>query len=211
MRLFTLSLMAGLVLAVGSTRADEPLELKEETDRINYSLGHQIGTDFKRQGISLDDASITRGIEDALTGAAPLLDQEDMNQRLGTLKGQISDDMRSDQLERVKKRKADAERKSREGQAFLEENSNKPGVKTTASDLQYKVIREGSGDKPAAHDEVTIQYRARKINGQEFDSSYSKNKATTLHVRDMIPGISEAMLLMQTGAHWELYIPPKLA
>ena len=122
MRLFTLSLMAGLVLAVGPALADEPLKLKEETDRINYSLGHQIGMDFKRQGISLDDAAITRGIEDALTGAPPLLDQEDMNQRLGTLKGQISDDMRADQLERVKKRKADAERKRREGQAFLEED-----------------------------------------------------------------------------------------
>lgn len=211
MRLFTLSLMAGLVLAVGPALADEPLKLKEETDRINYSLGHQIGMDFKRQGVNLDSAAVSRGIEDALTGAAPLLDQEDMNQRLGTLKGQITDDMRADQLERVKERKADAERKRREGQAFLEENSHKPGVKTTASGLQYKVIRDGSGDKPAAHDEVTIQYRGRKINGQEFDSSYSKNKASPRRVRDMIPGIREAILLMQPGAHWELYIPPNLS
>ncbi len=211
MRLFTLSLMAGLVLAVGSARADEPLELKEEADRINYSLGHQIGTDFKRQGVSLDGAAIMRGIEDALTGTAPLLDQGDMNQRLGTLKGQISDDMRSVQVQRVKERKADAERKRREGQAFLEENSNKPGVKTTSSGLQYKVIREGSGDKPGALSEVTIQYRGRKINGQEFDSSYSRNEATTRRVRDMIPGIREAIQLMQPGAHWELYIPPNLS
>lgn len=211
MRLFTLSMMAGLVLVVGSVRADEPLELKKETDRINYSLGHQIGVDFKLQGINLDSAAITRGIEDALTGAAPLLDQEDMNQRLGTLKGQITDDMRSAQVQRVKERNEENKRKRHEALAFLEENANKPGVQTLPSGLQYKVIREGSGYKPGADDEVTIQYRGSKINGQEFDSSYSRKEATPRRVRDMIPGVREAILLMQPGAHWELYIPPKLA
>ncbi|MDX2457170.1 MAG: FKBP-type peptidyl-prolyl cis-trans isomerase N-terminal domain-containing protein [Gammaproteobacteria bacterium] len=211
MRMFIQSVMAGLTLFAVNATAAEPLKLEQEADRINYSLGHQIGTDFKRQGVNLDSAAVSRGIEDALTGAAPLLDEGDMQQRLSTLKGQITDDMRSDQLERVKKRKADAERKRREGQAFLEENSNKPGVKTTASGLQYKVIREGSGDKPAAHDEVTIQYRGKKLSGQEFSNSYRKNKPKIIAVREMIPGIREAILLMQPGALWELYIPPNLS
>ena len=142
---------------------------------------------------------------------AALLGKQDMEQRLGKLKGQITDDMRADQVRRVKERKEAAERKRREAKAFLEENAKKPEVTTRSSGLQYKVIRAGSGVKPQLPDEVTIHYRGKRLDGQEFDSSYKKNAPKTVRVRDMIPGIKEAVTLMQPGAKWELYIPPELA
>jgi len=212
MRLYKPSAMAGLMLLASAPLADETTKLEQEADRISYSLGHQIGTDFQRQGIGLDPTAITRGIKDALAGDAPLLDKKEMDTRLSKLKGQITADMRSDQARRSKERKEANERKRREGQAFLEENAKKPGVITLSSGLQYKVIREGKGDKPPTpRDEVTIHYRGRRIDGREYDSSYSKGKPRTLRIADMILGIREAIMLMQPGAKWELYIPPDLA
>jgi FKBP-type peptidyl-prolyl cis-trans isomerase FklB len=211
MHLYALSAAAGLLLSIGTCLAAEPPKLEQEADRINYSLGHQIGTDFKRQGIDLDSDAIVRGIEDALADNAPLLDKKEMDSRLGKLKGQITEDMRADQLQRVKERKAEAERKRQEAQAFLEENASKPGVQTLTSGLQYKVISEGTGDKPTALDEVTIHYQARKIDGRVYDNSTTREKPRTMRVADMIPGLKEGIQMMQPGAKWELYIPPDLA
>jgi FKBP-type peptidyl-prolyl cis-trans isomerase FklB len=211
MRLRRPSLTTALMLLVASSMADQPAALEQEADRINYSLGHQIGTDFKRQGVDLDRAAITRGMQDALKSAEPLLDKQDMEGRLLKLKNQITEDMHADQLQRVKQRKADAERKRREAQAFLAENAKKPGVETLSSGLQYRVIREGTGVKPTLPDQVTIQYRGRRLDDREFDSSYKANEPRTIRVADTILGIREALLLMQTGAKWELYIPPDLA
>jgi len=210
MRLCRPSAMAGLMLVVATSMADETPKLEQENDRINYSLGHQIGTDFKRQNVELDRAAIARGMQDALTGAQPLLPKDDMEQRLLKLKGQITEDMQSEQLKRVKERKATNERKLSEAQAFLDKNAKQPGVETRSSGLQYRVIRAGSGDQPKPLDEVTIHYRGRRIDGQEFDSSYKDNKPRRIRVADMILGIREAVLMMQPGAKWELYIPPKL-
>lgn len=210
MRLFTIPVMAGLILITGTATAAEALKLEQEADRINYSIGHQIGMDFKRQGIILDSAAVTRGIDDAFTGATALIDKQEMEKRLGTLKGDITDDMRTDQLQLLKERKQDIERKRLEARTFLENNANKTGVKTLASGLQYRVISEGKGDRPQALDTVTIHYTGRKISGQEFDNSYRKNKPKTIPVREMIPGVKEAILMMQPGDKWELFIPPEL-
>jgi FKBP-type peptidyl-prolyl cis-trans isomerase FklB len=211
MRHCTPFVVIGLMLAVPVSQADEPPKLEQEADRIGYSLGHQIGMDFKRQGVALDSAALARGIEDALAGAEPLLPGEDMEQRLLTLKGQITEDMLSDQQNRYLKRIEERERKQQEAKTFLEENAKKPGVETHPSGLQYRVIREGSGVTPTRRDQVTIHVSGRRINGEEFDSSYKDGKPRTVRVADMIPGIREAILMMQPGAKWELYIPPELA
>jgi FKBP-type peptidyl-prolyl cis-trans isomerase FklB len=211
MRMFTPSVMAGLTFFAGIATAAEPLKLEQEADRINYSIGHQIGIDFKRQGIALDRAAVARGIEDAFTGAAALMDKQDMETRLGKLKSTITDDMRSAQLQHLKERKEDRERKLLEAQTFLDANANKTGVTTLASGLQYRVIKDGKGVKPHIVDNVTIHYRGIKLSGQEFSNSYRKNQPRTVRVADMIPGIKEAILMMQPGAKWELFIPPELA
>jgi FKBP-type peptidyl-prolyl cis-trans isomerase FklB len=77
--------------------------------------------------------------------------------------------------------------------------------------LQYKVIKEGSGNKPTVYDKVTVNYRGTLIDGTEFDSSYKRNRPATFAVNGVIPGWTEALPLMKTGSIWQLFIPSKLA
>ncbi len=97
------------------------------------------------------------------------------------------------------------------GDAFLASNKVKPGVVTTPSGLQYKVIVAGTGPKPTANDTVTVHYAGTLINGTEFDSSYKRGQPATFAVNQVIPGWVEALQLMPVGSTWELYIPANLA
>lgn len=94
---------------------------------------------------------------------------------------------------------------------FLAENSKKPGVVTTASGLQYKVLKEGAGDSPKISDSVVVNYRGTLLDGKEFDNSYARGEPATFPVGGVIPGYSEALQLMKPGAKYQLWIPPALA
>jgi FKBP-type peptidyl-prolyl cis-trans isomerase FkpA len=98
-----------------------------------------------------------------------------------------------------------------DGQRFLKENAGKPGVNTTPSGLQYKVLREGSGKSPKATDIVVVNYRGTFINGKEFDSSYKSGKPIEFPLNRVIPGWTEGVQLMKEGAKYEFFIPPDLA
>jgi FKBP-type peptidyl-prolyl cis-trans isomerase FkpA len=98
-----------------------------------------------------------------------------------------------------------------DGQRFLKENATKPGVTTTASGLQYKVLKEGTGRSPKATDVVAVNYRGTLINGKEFDSSYKSGKPIEFPLNRVIPGWTEGVQLMKEGAKYEFYIPPNLA
>jgi FKBP-type peptidyl-prolyl cis-trans isomerase len=94
---------------------------------------------------------------------------------------------------------------------FLAENGKKPGIVTTASGLQYKLLAAGSGESPKATDKVTVNYRGTLLNGTEFDSSYKRGEPATFGVSQVIPGWTEALQLMKPGGKMKLYIPPQLA
>lgn len=98
-----------------------------------------------------------------------------------------------------------------EGEAFLAANKVKPGVVTTASGLQYKVITEGTGPQPTVTDRVTVNYAGSLMNGKEFDSSYKRDQPAVFPVNAVIPGWTEALQLMKVGSTWEIYIPSNLA
>jgi len=97
------------------------------------------------------------------------------------------------------------------GQAFLKENATKPGVHTTPSGLQYKVITEGHGKSPKATDTVLVHYRGTTIDGTEFDSSYKRNEPISFPLNGVIPGWTEGVQLMKEGGKMELFIPSNLA
>ena len=109
------------------------------------------------------------------------------------------------------KQKAAGEKNAAEGTKFLEENKKKEGVKTTASGLQYKLIKEGTGAQPKATDTVTVNYRGTLINGKEFDSSYKRGQPATFPLNGVIKGWTEGLQLMKTGAKYQLFVPPNLA
>lgn len=183
--------------------ADEKHKL-DEAEKIGYSLGYQIGNDFKRQGVDLNAAILLRGIEDALSGGTSAMPREEMQAILVDLKHKIAVDQRMTRAEQTKAYRE-------EGRIFLAENAKKDGVKTTESGLQYKVLKAGTGKTPKDSDTVTVNYRGTLINGQEFDSSYRDGKPATFRVDELIPGWAEALQLMKEGGKWQLYIPSELA
>ena len=103
------------------------------------------------------------------------------------------------------------ERGKKEGEAFLAANAKAPGVKTTKSGLQYKVLKDGTGKSPAKTDTVTTHYKGTLIDGTQFDSSYDRNKPASFQVDGVIKGWTEALQMMKEGSKWQLFIPWDLA
>ena len=97
------------------------------------------------------------------------------------------------------------------GRTFLADNAKKPGVVTTASGLQYKVLRDADGQKPSKQSEVEVHYKGTLIDGTVFDSSYDRGKSIAFFLTQVIPGWSEGVQLMPVGAKYEFYIPFELA
>lgn len=193
-----------LMLSFGLCAAGEPPEIGDNNDRISYSLGYQIGGDFKRQGTDLKADLVVQGIQDALKGDKPRMTPEEMNRTLVELKRKVTAAQQEEQ-------KRAAEKNLAEGKKFLQENAKKEGVATLPSGLQYRVIEKGSGDSPKKTDSVTVHYKGTLADGTEFDSSYKRGIPATLRVNGVIAGWSEALQLMKPGAKWRLYIPSNLA
>lgn len=97
------------------------------------------------------------------------------------------------------------------GEAFLAENAKKPNIITTASGLQYEILKKGEGETPSATDNVTVHYKGTTIDGEEFDSSYSRGEPATFPLNRVIAGWTEGVQLMQEGAKYRFYIPSDLA
>jgi len=193
-----------LGLAYGNCLAADPVELKTENDKINYSVGYRLGSDFTRQGVEMNSAIVQQGIDDATGGGEALMTEEEMR----TVMMNMATRLKAEQMEKMKQQGAE---NSKTGEAFLAENAGKEGVKTTDSGLQYKVITSGEGKTPQKSDKVTVHYRGTLIDGTEFDSSYSRNKPATFGVGQVIPGWTEALLMMKEGDKWEIVLPSKLA
>ena len=203
MRKIAVSVALGFVFLAGVCLAGEAPEITSEKDKINYSIGYQIGGDFKRQGIELDPDLVVKGIKDGLAETKPLMTQQEMRKTLVDLKKKIVEDQREQQMEKAKKNLA-------EGEAFLAGNGKKEGVVTLPSGLQYKVLAEGKGKSPVATDNVTVHYKGTLIDGTEFDSSLKRGKPATFRPDRVIAGWKEALQLMKEGAKWRLFIPAKL-
>jgi FKBP-type peptidyl-prolyl cis-trans isomerase len=109
------------------------------------------------------------------------------------------------------KQQADAAVNQKAGDAFLAANAKKDGVKTTASGLQYKVLKAGTGQTPGPKDTVKVHYQGTLPDGSVFDSSIARGEPVTFQVDGVIPGWTEALQLMKVGDKYQLVIPPKLA
>ncbi len=193
------------VLAVSAAvAADDTLNMQDETARINYSLGYQIGGDFKRQGVKMDAQAVVKGIEDALAGSQPLISQAEMHTMLTELKRKVVEE------QQVQQRQVEAEVVKADAQ-FVEEFRKNKAVKVTASGLIYKILEPGKGRAPAASDTVTVNYRGTLSNGNEFDSSYKRGSAATFPLTGVIKGWTEGLQLIKEGGKIQLVIPPALA
>ncbi len=191
------------LLALPAFAQNRP-NLKDQKDKVSYSIGLDIGATFKKQNMDINPDILSAGLKDAMTGADPLMNEQQMQEVLMA----FSKEMRDKQMVAAKEA---AGKNTAAGEKFLAENKAKPGVKTTASGLQYKVIQEGSGPMPKESDVVVTHYRGRLLDGKEFDSSYKRNEPATFPVNGVIKGWTEALQLMKVGSKYELYIPASLA
>ncbi|HVO46778.1 MAG TPA: FKBP-type peptidyl-prolyl cis-trans isomerase [Steroidobacteraceae bacterium] len=169
-----------------------------EKAKGSYSIGVMFGSQMHGAGLTGDSLATDRlvqGLRDALSGkvTASAQDRQNIDALLHTVQ---------DNLGKVNHAAA---------ASFLAENGKKPGVVTTASGLEYRVISAGSGASPKPTDQVTVNYRGSLLDGSEFDSSYKRGQPATFPVNGVIPGWQEALVLMKPGAKWELFVPPQLA
>jgi FKBP-type peptidyl-prolyl cis-trans isomerase FklB len=204
MRAFAIAPVTLLFLAgCGPAEKKAPVSLESDDAKVNYSIGYQIGGDFKRQEVPLEADALVAGIRDALEGGEAKLSDEDRRATLMALQTRM-------QAAAKASHEAEAEKNLAAAKAFLAENAGKEGVTTLPSGLQYKVITEGTGPKPDASDVVTVQYRGTLIDGTEFDSSYKRNEPATFPLGRVIKGWTEGLQLMPEGSKYVLYVPPDL-
>ena len=179
---------------------EEKSQLKDLKDKVSYSIGLDLGFNFKKQNLELNPDALLAGVKDALGGKQPLLNENEVKETMTALTKQMEE-----------KEKAKAEKNAKDGEKFLAENKKKEGVKTTASGLQYKVIKEGTGPQPKATDTVVANYRGTLVNGTEFDSSYKRGQPATFPLTGVIKGWTEGLQLMKVGSKYQLFVAPNLA
>ena len=187
-----------------SAFAEERPTLKDSRDKVSYSIGLDIGATLKKQKIDVNTDALSAGFKDALSGTKPLMTDDQVKETMTAFSKELMEKQQAATKEAAQKNAA-------EGEKFLAENKSTPGVKTTASGLQYKVLKEGTGASPKETDTVVTNYRGTLINGTEFDSSYKRNEPVTFPVNGVIKGWTEALQLMKKGSKYQLFVPAGLA
>ena len=208
MKSVTLSIVVlALLLPAWAGAADKPAkapELNTFEQKFSYVIGREIGQSFQEAPAKIDIDLFVRGIQDAMSKRpSPIAAEEEQK-----IKEEFSQRMQAEQT----KRAAEAGEKNRkEEEAFLAKNKAEPGVKTTASGLQYKVLQDGVGAAIKASDRVKVHYKGTLVNGTEFDSSYSRNQPAVFELNGVIPGWTEGLQLMRVGGKYRLWVPASLA
>jgi FKBP-type peptidyl-prolyl cis-trans isomerase len=172
-------------------------------DRASYTIGLNLGKSLKTNEIQANVDLIVKGLQDGLGGGQTLLTDEEMQSCMQTLQQQVT-------AQQEAKRKAIGEKNKAEGEAYLAKNKERPGVKTTASGLQYEVLTEGTGPVPKATDSVTVNFKGTLMDGTVFDSTYDRKEPVTFALNQVVPGWTEGLELMKVGSKYKFYIPSAL-
>lgn len=203
--------MAGVIAAslvlVGCNQGSggSKASLDSDLQKVSYGIAHNIASNFVDQGIELDAKAFQKGLEEGLAGKASAVGQEDLMAAMQNFQQQ---QMEKQQSEISKLEEANAA----EAKKFFAENAKKEGVSVTESGLQYSVVSaSGKDQKPGIDDTVVVHYRGTLLNGEEFDSSYSRNQPATFGLSHVIPGWTEALQLMSVGDKFQIFIPSELA
>jgi len=175
---------------------------KPSTDheKFSYAVGYQVAQSLKQQGADIDIKAFSQAIKDVISGGKLQLSMEEMQSAVQNF-----------QKKQAADRAAKGEAAKKAGEKYLAANKKKKGVVTTASGLQYKVIKKGKGKKPTIEDTVVANYRGTLIDGTEFDSSYKRGEPATFALNRVIKGWQEILPMMTVGSKYKVYIPSELA
>jgi FKBP-type peptidyl-prolyl cis-trans isomerase FklB len=184
--------------------SDQEPPIVTEQDRRGYALGVELGLDVAKHGADINHRLVMQGMRDALAGRKYLMTADDMNA--------VLIEMQKAQREKMAlARKEFGEQNKKDGEAFFAANKSKEGVVTLPSGLQYKILTAGNGNKPSLDDKVVCHYRGSLLDGTEIDSSYQRKEPSTLPLKGVIKGWTEALQLMSVGSKWQIFVPSELA
>ncbi len=197
--------VVALLVPLAAFAQEQKPTISDPKDKKSYALGATLGQSMKQQGLDLNLDVFFKGMKDAFTGGEMMMSQKEVQDAMTAFQSEMM-------AKTQEKNKIAGEKNKKEGEAFLAENKTKPGVVTTPSGLQYKVITEGKETRKPKEDEtVTVNYRGTLLDGTEFDSSYKRGTPATFPVKGVIRGWVEALQLMTVGSKWQLFIPSSLA
>jgi FKBP-type peptidyl-prolyl cis-trans isomerase FklB len=180
------------------TIAGKPSGIKTSLDSFSYAIGLNIASNLKSQGIgNVNSAMVVKAFNDVFAGVQPAMDMAASNQVV------------QQRFSALAEQKAGVEKQA--STKFLADNKKRPEIKTTASGLQYEILKAGTGPKPADTSTVKVHYTGTLLSGKKFDSSVDRGQPVELRVTGVIPGWTEALLMMPVGSKWKLYIPSELA
>src|SRR4051794_3752112 len=211
-----LLILAATLTLVSARAADStnaaPMDPKEQKDKVSYSIGMNWGNMLKRSGFDVDVDTIAAAIKDVMAGKEPRLTEQQAREVMTAYQREMTSKREEDQ-------KKQAEKNKKDGEEFLAANKKKEGVKThivtladgTTAEMQYKVLKEGTGEMPKSNDVVSVNYRGTLINGKEFDNSAKRGAPLKRPANSLIRGWTEALEMMKVGSKWELYVPSSLA
>ncbi len=190
--------IAAVGLTLTLTACNKP-DLKSDKGQASYAIGQQIGQNLKAQNIDFDANTLVASMKDAAEGKAQMTKEEVQKAMMKLQEGAM------------KKQQEEGEANKKKSADFLEKNKTAEGVKSTASGLQYSVIKEGDGAIPKKEDNVKCHYTGTLIDGTKFDSSVDRGQPAEFPVGGVIPGWTEALQMMKVGSKYKLFIPPELA
>ena len=176
------------------------VKIETDQEKLSYSMGIFFGQTVIRQEMEIDIPAFMQAVEDVLNKTEKKLSDDEMQKIINTYQKKEQDE-----------RAAKSDNNKVDGKKFLTENKSKEGVIELPSGLQYKIIKDGEGEKPVANSRVVVHYRGTLIDGTEFDSSYARGEPIELGLNQVIKGWQEALQLMSVGSKWQIVIPSELA
>ena len=184
---------------------------KTDKEKVGYAIGVQFGERISDglKDVEFDSATLIQGLKDTITGGKPQMSDQEIIDTLSALQKKLQAKAAAEEAKATADDAKIGEINQKAGDAFLADNAKKDGVKTTASGLQYKVLKSGAGKSPKATDTVSVHYKGTLISGKQFDAS--GDKAVTFPLDGVIKGWTEGLQLMKVGDTFQFVIPAKLA
>lgn len=211
-KILGVAVIALAVTSCNNNSISSKAKLENEIDSVSYAFGVNMSKQFKLNFKEIDREVFTQGLVNGLDSTNLLINDKEALTVLQTF-------FQKKQQEKIKEQRAKALKQAEvkfkdvkeAGEKFLAENKSKKGVKTTASGLQYKVLKEGAGDLVKPTDRIKIHYHGTTVDGKVFDSTIKRNTPYESRANQFIKGFNEGLALMKVGSKYKFFIPQEIA